>query len=273
MIEIKKEQRDSTLQISRLVEICAGLNAGVLDIQRASRAQQEYLKISLSKIENRQLSILQKTQKSLVTLRDIKFHLNKTRFAVYQIARMLGDFSKETLELLREILESNFEMYALLRSIASQMPGRVFNADVIHFQDALGRSEDLPYQYFCDWQVFKARLQCRFKAVPGEYRVERGMYLILNAKASDKIISQEDWSRAVFPDARLHMSMQISEKEFEPGHCPRPDCGAQNRHNTRSSSTAIIWYVSIHRCFLSSAHIICSTECGLEYHSAMRGFF
>ncbi|CZR57700.1 uncharacterized protein PAC_07589 [Phialocephala subalpina] len=245
--DFRSGQRASTFQISRLVGICSGIKTGVLDI-RHSIVQHDHVKAPLDRIENCQRHIIRKI---LTVFEELVLYINKVRFVAEQLVRMLGDFSKETIALLKKIFETNLEMYALLRRIASQIPTGLLESarDCIHFQDALGRSRDLPYRFFCHWKVFEAILHCDFKGLPGADRVRRGEFHILDTKFRGQVISRDEWSRVVFPDANLQMSITIAEKTFLQGSCPRPGCEA---HNTPQDQT-------------SSAPIICA-DCGLEYY-------
>ncbi|KAF1976696.1 hypothetical protein BU23DRAFT_32573 [Bimuria novae-zelandiae CBS 107.79] len=85
-------------------------------------------------------------------------------------------------------------MYHILRAIQDNIlrspafqPG-----DSIHFEDVLGRSKILPYEYFRYIEVFNSFLEAQFRGLPGERKVLQRQYLILHAKLGDEPISEEE---------------------------------------------------------------------------------
>lgn len=68
-----------------------------------------------------------------------------------QILDFLGSFSSDFRDMLRKITQTDIRVYQLLLKIQQDIaanPMNLLNSN-IHFEDALGRSRELPYQYFC----------------------------------------------------------------------------------------------------------------------------
>jgi hypothetical protein len=131
----------------------------------------------------------------------------------------------------------------VIKGILGILRAPVFaNQDSIQFIDALGRTEQPPYQYFHHWDIFEAMLRCQFKQLPGEKLVEQGRYHLLDTKRKDLVIDQSRWKRSVFPSTGISMSMVILSVLFNKGSCPRVTCGARNAQHL-IKSTFIIWSV------------------------------
>ena len=111
----------------------------------------------------------------------------------------------------------------LLRSVVavSRTPTLVLQ-DNIHLEDTLGRTSSLPYEYFRYWPVLQARLQKAFNGVPGEDKVKRNQFHILNMLAGGNLVlTDNNWSAGVFPGSKLAMSMLLRNHVFEKHLCPR----------------------------------------------------
>ena len=50
---------------------------------------------------------------------------------------------------------TSLEIYKILLNIQASMPQEIFTTqqDSIFFEDVLGRTKYLPYEYFCHWDV------------------------------------------------------------------------------------------------------------------------
>lgn len=143
---------------------------------------------------------------------------------VRRLLRLLGEFSVEALELLRRTLRQNVRTYSLLREVQAIILQNPIQ-DCFNFTDVLGRSHIMPYRYFRHWEVFESALKCEFKRLPGEQRIIRGDYHILNASSNGSVIDREDWETSVFPGQKIKMSIVITEILFPSETCPRKGCG------------------------------------------------
>jgi hypothetical protein len=226
-------------EISRLVKICTGTNAGVVDFRSLIKVQHTDVKRQLHRIEQQQ------SQGILVissVSREIISRISRMESILRQLLRVFGGFSLAALKLLRSILRTDLEIYALLRQMQMRLPPtptRAVNNSFV-FTDALGRTQELEYQWFKHWEVFESMLKCEFKRLPGEQRVLLGQYHILDAKRKSTVISPDKWEQSVFPGSEISMSMFITGQFFARGLCPRPDCGAKNPLPT-NGSMLVIW--------------------------------
>ena len=72
-----------------------------------------------------------------------------------QIVDYLNTFPRKIQGYLRAILQSNLQMYQLMLQIQqniSSRPTHLLESD-IRFEDALGETKQLPYEYFRHWEV------------------------------------------------------------------------------------------------------------------------
>lgn len=72
-----------------------------------------------------------------------------------QILAFMGTFSAEIQTLLQKIIHTDQQMYNLLLQIQrriSASPTSMLQSN-IRFEDALGRTRELPYEYFRYWEV------------------------------------------------------------------------------------------------------------------------
>jgi hypothetical protein len=243
------EMRDATAaqaavknSISRLVQICTGIEVGVEDFRSLVKSQHTDIRRHLNRMEQRQnngLLIISSTS------RDIISHVSRMESVLRQLVHLFGGFSIAALKLLQSILRTNLEIYALLRQIQSNLPRGPTRAieDTFRFTDALGRTRELQYQWFKHWEVFESMLKCEFKRLPGVQRVLRGHYHILNAKRKSIIISPDQWEQSVFPGSDISMSIFITGLFFKQGLCPRQGCGTKNPLPS-DGSALVVWSVS-----------------------------
>jgi hypothetical protein len=212
---------------SRLVQICTGTRVDVEDFRRLVKVQHNDIKQLLQRISCRQN---QGIEVMFQTSQQVVLHVTRLESIVGQLVRLFGSFSVAALRMLQQILRSNLEIYALLHQVLNSIPRGPMLAiqDSIHFTDALGRTHYLPYQWFKDWDVFESMLKCKFRNFPGEKRVLRGEYHILEANRRGFNIDPQKWESLVFPGSDIDMSMVIRGNIFSEGLCPRPGCGQDN---------------------------------------------
>ena len=92
--------------------------------------------------------------------------------------------------------------------------------DNIRVEDALGRVLSLPYAHFKFWSVFAARLRCEFRGKPGEGKVTRNQFHIVNLKrGGDYVLTRNTWDRFILPGANLAMSMLFEDWEVASHMC------------------------------------------------------
>lgn len=140
----------------------------------------------------------------------------KINATISDLVTMFGVFSSTAIQLIQQILFTNHQIYTVFSDLQASILRQpsISLGDSFRFTDALGRGEDLPYAYFQYWEVFDAYLKTRFRDMPGERRVKDGHYHLLDVKAEEQsqnsIVGRHKWKCAIFPGARIGMSMIIS---------------------------------------------------------------
>jgi hypothetical protein len=161
-----------------------------------------------------------------------------------QLIRGLPEQVRVTLE---QVVRSNLEMYDMLRTMQtmfSQSP-RYDPADTFRFEDVLGRSQQLPYQYFNRIEVFKAFLKTEFEGLPGQSQVLQTRYKIADLRSLETTISEQDWKSTVFPGANLVMFILVNiDEDTVPTliDCPRPGCEGRGERQG-GQKHFLTWYV------------------------------
>lgn len=151
-----------------------------------------------------------------------------------QLTDILHRWPRQVRETLKQAIQSNLQMYAILRVIHTNTLRSPQHdpADAFRFEDALGRTHNLPYQYF--------RHKTEFKGVPGERRVEQGQYLILDNSSGQEPVGEHEWTFKVFTGSRLAMSifMELSTDSLMEEHCLKIGCTGVRVRQQRQSQFA-----------------------------------
>ncbi|KAH8661518.1 hypothetical protein BGZ60DRAFT_517255 [Tricladium varicosporioides] len=236
--------------VNRLLLICSGTKVGVEDFRRVWNKQHVEVKTALSALGRVERKQEQGYEKMVL----IDARAERLEALLKQLIQVLGEFSAITLQLLQRLLRTDLEIYALLRQLRSSLPLRPTCSvqDSIHFTDALGRSQCLPYQWFRHWGIFESMLKCQFKNLPGERRVLNRQFHILNTRNPNFFIDETKWERSIFPGSQITMSMVMYGLLFHAGKCPRPGCGAENQIPADESG------------------VVSCSSCQLRYHCGLR---
>ena len=143
------------------------------------------------------------------------------RTAAFPILIIAGDsiwrslvlFSEKVLSQLRENMKANMEKYTLLLKTRASIPQRMLTSlqDSTFFKDVLGRTKNLPYECFRYFNVFKSRLRCDFRSLPGEQKVTQGHYVLLKIHVHGQKISKNAWEQLVFPGTKVKISIIIKD--------------------------------------------------------------
>ena len=98
-----------------------------------------------------------------------------------QLLHTLQHLPKQIGETMEQAIRSNLETYAMLRAIHSTVvrSPAYDAADMIMFEDVLGRVRKLPYEYFRHKEVFDAFLRTDFKGMPKEGAVRSKRHVII----------------------------------------------------------------------------------------------
>ncbi|KAF2822663.1 hypothetical protein CC86DRAFT_81187 [Ophiobolus disseminans] len=218
----------------------ATLLASILDIRSQAASANQTLQTTqsivndISKGQKRQVRYMKRTMKDAgETLRTVSKTTTSTNHAVMsfrglgiQLFQLVQNLPKQVRDTLEQVLISNLEMYAMLRSIqttVSRSPG-YGSEDTFQFEDVLGRAHLLPYQYFRHREIFMAFLQTEFRGLPGEQQVFHGKYHVLDIRRNGIPVTKADWVMTVFPGAKLAMSVLGNDRILGSDACQRLSC-------------------------------------------------
>ena len=99
--------------------------------------------------------------------------------------------------------------------------------DTFTFCDAVGVRDRLPVMHFLQWDVFKARLDCKFRDTPGGLVVLNGHFTLTNSGGDSQPITPDRWQSCVVSGITIQMAADvISDQELttRSRHCPNPLC-------------------------------------------------
>ena len=91
------------------------------------------------------------------------------------------------------------------------------------------------------FQLFEGFLRTQFKDKPGEDKISKGLFHIIDVKNKGAIVRKEHWHRTISPGATLTMSMIMSYLRRQTGCCPRPDCIGVGLTES-GDSNVLVWY-------------------------------
>lgn len=170
--------------------------------------------------------------------RSVEMSVVSLKDATQQILQFLHGFPREFRELLQKIIRTNLQIYDMLRHFQNNLassPTTLLESN-IHFEDALGRTQQLPYQWFRHWETFEGLLKGDFKGVPGESKVLEGSYHLLNSANHSQLVCKDDWAYKLKPGSKISMSMILKQIRMRSGTCPRPSCSRRNPNITSADS-------------------------------------
>ncbi|KAL9064147.1 MAG: hypothetical protein Q9161_009057 [Pseudevernia consocians] len=131
-----------------------------------------------------------------------EIHLSVTslRSVGEKIMGFICTFPNEVRELLQSIVQADWRTYQATLQIQERLahsPTTLHESN-IRFTNVLGEYRELPYEYFCQWEPFEGFLRAQFRNKPGENKVLKDQFYIIDAKDNRKIIRKEHWSRSIF---------------------------------------------------------------------------
>ena len=221
---IGQVQRDSYSSTRDIMRLCLGATAGTESMFRSAQQRSQKIEDEMQSIRKQQNDM---GSQMLDHFQHMFFHLKMVGVAGASVLGCLIPFSEKVLRYLRENMKANLEIYALLLKIQSSMPKQLVHGDQFHFEDVLGRTKALPYEYFRHWDVFESMLRCEFKGVPGEAKVLQGQYLLINSTSEKDQIDRDVWQQRVFPGTKVKMSVLLQNLAATSGVCPRPNCNGK----------------------------------------------
>ena len=222
--QIGQVQKDTYSSTRDIMGLCLDTTAGTERMFRSAQQRSQKIEDEITSIRKQQNDI---GSHMLDHFQSMFFHLRMVGMAGASVLGCLIPFSEKVLRYLRGNMKANIEIYALLLRIQSSMPKQLNNGDQIHFEDVLGRTKTLPYEYFRHWEVFESMLRCEFRGFPGEAKVLQGQYLLMNSTLTKDKIDRDAWQQRVFPGTRVKMSVLMQNLGATSGLCPRPSCNGK----------------------------------------------
>ncbi|KAJ4579705.1 hypothetical protein HRR86_003057 [Exophiala dermatitidis] len=160
---------------------------------------------------------------------------------------------QELRDILRRTVAYNFAIYGAVRTMQDQLScsPHLQVQDNILFEDVLGRSKLLPYEFFQHIDMVDTFLRNHFKGLPGEDRVGQKAYVLLDMGSGGSEIAPEEWRNTIFPGAKVEMSILLENIYSSRGsRCPKADCSgclsnmsARRRH----CNTCSFWIAALNK--------------------------
>jgi hypothetical protein len=213
--------------------------------QKAANLQAEGLASLNAKLDSSFRGVMGGLDTLSSSARSVETSVLSLRNTGQQILQFIHGFPQEIRELLQKILRTNLQLYHVLLQFQSNLaksPTMLLESNII-FEDALGRTQNLPYEWFRHWETFEGLLKAEFKGIPGESKVLDGSYHLLDNKNRGQMIHKENWAYAVTPGSAILMSMIMTQLRLRRGTCPRPSC-KKVASSSATPGLIITWYVS-----------------------------
>ena len=209
-------------QLSRLVEICAGVSIGVKDFRCTLQNHYPRVDQRLERIEELQCQTLTSIP---TATQHITAYVDRIIDILRPLLGVLQEFSVEALELLKRMLQTNLEVHALLLRLQGQMPQtpRMPTNSLFYFQDVLGRVHKLPCDWFRHWDIFAAMLKHIFKSLPGEEYISQNRYYLRKSGLNHPRIRESTWNNNIFPGITVQMAILIPRRQYTKT-CARCGC-------------------------------------------------
>ncbi|RYP45980.1 hypothetical protein DL768_007762 [Monosporascus sp. mg162] len=193
--------------------LMTGQEASIQEIQAISNYTQDQTK-----------SILATVTEVLALITSGLMHLRQITKQLHKMIRICTTFTAEMRTAMSKLMELFFSLQTVLQRIDRNLPTRLY-LPTVQLTTALGETMALPYQLCQQWTTFTELLRVIFLDKPGKSRVDRGKYLIMNARGG-RLLVEDSWQHAVKQDDHLSMSIVLDELAARPGSCPFPTCRA-----------------------------------------------
>ena len=167
----------SSQMVSRIDSRLKTDNQDVVQKMTEHRQQLDRVEIGVLDMDQR---LKQEQTANENTLEGIKTTVDQSRSAIFslrtlsaQITTFIRSFPRELRDCMRRLLQDNYNTYQIMlqiqRSVAAR-PTTLLDSN-IKFEDALGRTRELPYEYFRHWEVCIRKLslyiiQCTYCSSP-----------------------------------------------------------------------------------------------------------
>lgn len=106
----------------------------------------------------------------------------------------------------------------------AQSPTLLLQSNIC-LEDALGRTMSLPYEHFRYWPVLQHRLTCAFHGLPGEAKVRRSEYILMDSPVRGqrtlRMLNAASWGSSIVPGSKVLMSIFFERLELVEQACPR----------------------------------------------------
>ena len=120
------------------------------------RATMHQLHESVERIENRIEGVESNSRALSSKVAETHLSVTSLRSLGEQIMGFVRTFPQEIRELLQKLVQADWHTYQAVLQIQERLarsPTALHDSSNIHFTNVLGEYRELPYEYFCQWEV------------------------------------------------------------------------------------------------------------------------
>lgn len=103
----------------------------------------------------------------------------------------------------------------------TRLPRLLALGDTFTFYDASNTKAELTVTDFSHWDIFRTRLECKFRGTPGEDTVLGGNYILTGSHMSDLVINASNWQESIKEGIIIYMAANVLGRHGETDRCPR----------------------------------------------------
>ena len=151
------------------------------------------------------------------------------------------------------LMPSVMVSYHMIRSLPAMLSPSI--QDTFTFEDAFGRRTRLSSADFQHWEVFHARLLCKFRDTNAIQEVLEGHYSLTVSGHQDLTpVSEADWQRRILPGTTVLMNINLNAFAAHLNECPRCEQDVPFEHVWRGKRCKVCKLV-IHHEFVGPEHL------------------
>lgn len=103
----------------------------------------------------------------------------------------------------------------------TRLPKLLALGETFTFYDASNVRAELSIADFSHWDIFRTRLECKFRGTPGESTVLRGNYILTGSHLNDLILDAANWQESIREGITIYMAANILRKQEDADRCPK----------------------------------------------------
>lgn len=188
------------------------MRGNITDLQTSSRETTRLVEQQSTDLGNRFEHLTNRVSKLRT---NAKTAIVSFRVLGAQSLDVIRGLSQQTKNILEQIVRQNPEIHTMIREMHSKMMHTpVYDpADTFSFDDALGRTRNLPYEFFRHTHIFKSFLRVEFRGSTGELKVRYDRVLVCDAVTEKVMDHNQNRGSVVFSGSRLVMSVSVGRSE------------------------------------------------------------